>query len=58
MDMLGTEKGFAYFTFTHNQSYQELQFKFYEAVESLQPQNIMVSYHIDTIIVQVSSEPF
>ena len=44
MDLLGTEKGLTYFTFTHNKSYQELQFKFYEAVESLQPQNIMVSY--------------
>lgn len=35
-----------YFVFEHNHQYQQVQFKFYDAVESLNPQNIMVKYDI------------
>ena len=43
MELLESRRGINYFAFSHNKHYQDIQFKFLDAVESLQPQNIMVS---------------
>ena len=37
---------YTYFEFEHSPSYQEVQFLFLDAVESLNPNNISVSYEI------------
>ena len=42
MQLVSTRGSLSYFTFTHNKSYQEVQFSFFDAVESLRPENIMV----------------
>ena len=42
MTMLESRLSVQYFTFEHNKWYQEVQFLFLDAVESSDPQNIMV----------------
>jgi len=37
-----TPRGIQYFVFEHSKSYQKIQFEFLDAVESLNPQNIVV----------------
>lgn len=44
MSLKETQGNVNYFVFEHNHQYQQVQFKFYDAVESLNPQNIMVKY--------------
>lgn len=44
MSLKETQGNVNYFVFEHNHQYQQVQFKFYDAVESLNPQNIMVNY--------------
>ena len=36
------KNGYQYFTYEHSSQYQQVQFQFYDAVESLDPQNIGV----------------
>ncbi|XP_042222983.1 transcription factor 25-like isoform X2 [Homarus americanus] len=53
-----TTPAYPVFKYVHSQSYQQLQFKFLEAVESLNPENIMMllnpePFHVDTLL-QVS----
>ncbi|XP_060074538.1 ribosome quality control complex subunit TCF25-like [Ylistrum balloti] len=58
MSLLETRGGCQYFTFEHSQNYQDVEFKFYDAVESLNPQNIaniiqLHPYHV-TALLQLS----
>lgn len=55
MSLKETQGNVNYFVFEHNHQYQQVQFKFYDAVESLNPQNIMdiirtYPYHVDALI--------
>lgn len=48
-------RGYSYFTFEHSPSYQEVQFQFLDAVESLNPNNISAilnthPYHVDSLL--------
>ena len=42
MTLKETKNGVQYFIIEHSKDYQNVQFQFYEAVESLNPQNIAV----------------
>ncbi|XP_063441257.1 ribosome quality control complex subunit TCF25-like [Mytilus trossulus] len=55
MTLKETRNGVQYYIFEHSKDYQKIQFQFYEAVESLNPQNIanilqIQGYHIDALI--------
>ncbi|XP_036391779.1 transcription factor 25 [Megalops cyprinoides] len=55
MSLLESKEGLQYFTFEHNRDYQQVQFKFLDAVESMDPNNIvallqMNPYHIDSLL--------
>ncbi|KAK9885935.1 hypothetical protein WA026_013812 [Henosepilachna vigintioctopunctata] len=55
MSLLETKNGIQYFAFEHSQSYRTIQNKFYDAVESLRPINIVAitnehPYHIDALL--------
>ncbi|XP_064640129.1 ribosome quality control complex subunit TCF25-like [Lineus longissimus] len=55
MRLLETKQGNQFFAFEHNQAYQEIEFKFLDAVESFDPQNIvnvlnLQSYHINSLL--------
>lgn len=39
-----------YFVYEHSASYKEIQHKFLQAVESVNPKNIIVSEHADEIL--------
>lgn len=42
MTLLHSKDGIQYFTFEHSRDYQQVQFKFLDAVESMDPNNIVV----------------
>lgn len=42
MTLLQSQDGIQYFTFEHGRDYQQTQFKFLDAVESMDPNNIVV----------------
>ncbi|NXE42078.1 TCF25 factor, partial [Ptilorrhoa leucosticta] len=42
MQLLDTRRGVQHFTFEHHREYQQVQFKFLDAVESMDPNNIVV----------------
>ena len=42
MKLLESQRGNHYFTFEHNRQYQQVQFDFLDAVESFNPDNIVV----------------
>lgn len=42
MALLQSKDGIQYFTFEHSRDYQQVQFKFLDAVESMDPNNIVV----------------
>lgn len=55
MALLQSKDGIHYFTFEHNREYQQVQFKFLDAVESMDPNNIVAllqlnPYHIDSLL--------
>uniref|UniRef100_A0A667YMB9 Transcription factor 25 (basic helix-loop-helix) n=1 Tax=Myripristis murdjan TaxID=586833 RepID=A0A667YMB9_9TELE len=55
MTLLQSKDGLQYFTFEHSRDYQQVQFKFLDAVESMDPNNIvtllqMNPYHIDSLL--------
>ncbi|XP_056381955.1 transcription factor 25 isoform X2 [Hyla sarda] len=55
MSLLETKRGVQYFTFEHQRDYQQVQFKFLDAVESLDPNNIVLllqmnPYHVDSLL--------
>uniref|UniRef100_A0A3Q2PZE6 Transcription factor 25 (basic helix-loop-helix) n=1 Tax=Fundulus heteroclitus TaxID=8078 RepID=A0A3Q2PZE6_FUNHE len=55
MALLESKNGVHYFTFEHNRDYQQVQFKFLDAVESMDPNNIVAllqlnPYHIDSLL--------
>lgn len=55
MSLVETKNGVQYFKYEHNLHYQQIQMKFLEAVESLNPDNIvtiinMHPYHVDALI--------
>lgn len=55
MKLLETKDGASYFVFDHNSSYQAVEKKFLDAVESLHPDNIvavinMHSYHVNSLL--------
>ncbi|NXT79183.1 TCF25 factor, partial [Zapornia atra] len=56
MQLLDTRRGVQHFTFKHHREYQQVQFKFLDAVESLDPNNIvplleaLEPYHVDSLL--------
>uniref|UniRef100_A0A3Q1AU39 Transcription factor 25 (basic helix-loop-helix) n=1 Tax=Amphiprion ocellaris TaxID=80972 RepID=A0A3Q1AU39_AMPOC len=55
MTLLESKDGIQYFTFEHSRDYQQVQFKFLDAVESMDPNNIVAllqlnPYHIDSLL--------
>ncbi|XP_039991750.1 transcription factor 25 isoform X1 [Xiphias gladius] len=55
MTLLHSKDGIQYFTFEHSRDYQQVQFKFLDAVESMDPNNIVAllqlnPYHIDSLL--------
>ncbi|XP_063294657.1 ribosome quality control complex subunit TCF25 isoform X2 [Pelobates fuscus] len=55
MSLLETRRGVQYFTFEHQRDYQQVQFKFLDAVESMDPNNIVLllqmnPYHVDSLL--------
>lgn len=42
MTLLESKDGLQHFAFVHNRDYQQVQFKFLDAVESMDPNNIVV----------------
>ncbi|XP_072321810.1 ribosome quality control complex subunit TCF25 isoform X2 [Eucyclogobius newberryi] len=55
MSLLLSKDGIHHFTFEHNREYQQVQFKFFDAVESMDPNNIVAllqlsPYHIDSLL--------
>ncbi|KAG8562992.1 hypothetical protein GDO81_015891 [Engystomops pustulosus] len=55
MRLLETKRGVQYFTFEHQRDYQQVQFKFLDAVESMDPNNIVLllqmnPYHVDSLL--------
>ncbi|KAL9976033.1 hypothetical protein ACROYT_G013264 [Oculina patagonica] len=55
MKLMDTKRGYSYFAFEHSPSYQEVQFLFLDAVESLNPNNISAilnahPYHVDSLL--------
>ncbi|NWY65632.1 TCF25 factor, partial [Erithacus rubecula] len=55
MQLLDTRRGVQHFTFEHHREYQQVQFKFLEAVESMDPNNIVLllqmnPYHVDSLL--------
>lgn len=55
MSLLETKASCQYFTYEHSQSYQDVEFQFYDAVESLNPQNIanliqLHPYHVAALL--------
>lgn len=42
MTLLQSKDGIQYFTFEHSRDYQQIQFKFLDAVKSMDPNNIVV----------------
>ncbi|XP_060924457.1 transcription factor 25 [Limanda limanda] len=55
MTLLESKDGVHYFTYEHSRDYQQVQFKFLDAVESMDPNNIVAllqlnPYHIDSVL--------
>lgn len=55
MTLLQSKDGIQHFTFEHGRDYQQVQFKFLDAVESMDPNNIVVKnknkkVHVCTLI--------
>ncbi|XP_034644259.1 transcription factor 25 isoform X2 [Trachemys scripta elegans] len=55
MRLLETRRGVQHFTFEHHREYQQVQFRFLDAVESLDPNNIVLllqmnPYHVDSLL--------
>ncbi|KAM4833775.1 ribosome quality control complex subunit TCF25 isoform 2-T2 [Thomomys bottae] len=55
MRLLESKKGLSFFAFEHNEEYQQAQHKFLAAVESMEPNNIVVllqtsPYHVDSLL--------
>lgn len=50
MQLVETRRGVQYFTFEHHREYQQVQFKFLDAVESMDPNNIVVCSEISLIL--------
>jgi len=43
MELVESRNGLQYFKFVHSKAYQKVQFQFMDAVESFNPQNLVVS---------------
>ncbi|XP_053555343.1 transcription factor 25 isoform X2 [Bombina bombina] len=55
MSLLESKRGVQHFTFEHQRDYQQVQFKFLDAVESMDPNNIVLllqmnPYHVDSLL--------
>ncbi|XP_061863583.1 ribosome quality control complex subunit TCF25 isoform X2 [Colius striatus] len=55
MQLLDSRRGVQHFTFEHHREYQQVQFKFLDAVESMDPNNIVLllqmnPYHVDSLL--------
>eukprot|EP00074_Homo_sapiens_P099271 XP_016878543.1 transcription factor 25 isoform X16 [Homo sapiens] len=55
MRLLESKKGLSFFAFEHSEEYQQAQHKFLVAVESMEPNNIVVllqtsPYHVDSLL--------
>ncbi|KFU85773.1 Transcription factor 25, partial [Chaetura pelagica] len=55
MQLVDTRRGVRFFAFEHHREYQQVQFKFLDAVESMDPNNIVLllqmnPYHVDSLL--------
>ncbi|NWI94288.1 TCF25 factor, partial [Pitta sordida] len=55
MRLLDTQAGVQHFTFEHHREYQQVQYKFLDTVESIDPNNIVLllqmnPYHVDSLL--------
>ncbi|KAJ6657158.1 hypothetical protein lerEdw1_002747 [Lerista edwardsae] len=55
MKLLESKRGLQHFAFEHHREYQQAQFKFWDAVESLDPNNLvlllqMIPHHVDSLL--------
>lgn len=55
MNFIENKNGLQYFAYDHSQSYRQIQNRFFDAVESMLPENIVAiinehPYHIDALI--------
>uniref|UniRef100_W5K7P7 Transcription factor 25 (basic helix-loop-helix) n=1 Tax=Astyanax mexicanus TaxID=7994 RepID=W5K7P7_ASTMX len=55
MSLLESKNGLHFFVFEHSREYQQVQFRFFDAVESMDPNNIVVllqlnPYHVDSLL--------
>ncbi|KAM6300611.1 ribosome quality control complex subunit TCF25 [Aegotheles albertisi] len=55
MQLVDTRRGVQHFTFEHHREYQQVQFKFLDAVESMDPNNIVLllqmnPYHVESLL--------
>ncbi|NXM67213.1 TCF25 factor, partial [Serilophus lunatus] len=55
MRLLDTQGGVQHFTFEHHREYQQVQYKFLDTVESIDPNNIVLllqmnPYHVDSLL--------
>lgn len=50
MELLETKRGVQYFAFEHHREYQQVQFKFLDAVESMDPNNLVVRNQGSTLM--------
>ncbi|XP_077165573.1 ribosome quality control complex subunit TCF25 isoform X2 [Paroedura picta] len=55
MRLLESKRGVQHFTFEHHREYQQVQFKFLDAVESMDPNNLVLllqvnPYHVDSLL--------
>lgn len=58
MQLLDTRRGVQHFTFEHHREYQQVQFKFLDAVESMDPNNIVVRWAGRAVPSCVPAAPF
>lgn len=58
MQLVETRRGVQYFTFEHHREYQQVQFKFLDAVESMDPNNIVVCCEIGLFVLFFPATPF
>jgi len=57
MRLLESKKGLSSFAFEHSEEYQQTQHKFLAAVESMEPNNIVVRVSPWRVLAQPASSP-
>lgn len=57
MSLLESKDGLHFFAFEHSRDYQQVQFKFFDAVESMDPNNIVVSKSEPVVVMLLRITP-